>query len=147
MQNGQGWFDRVVDRLPDTRLFQFVARRVLVPYWAWRTPVALQPGGPPFAAQPGDNLQRMMNLVMPLKDKSPIGRAKAAMAVAQNVDEIYAGLNNVGTVHFARFVLVGDNLCMFSSTTGTSRTTSGISLPPSAAYSTAWSHSSKEAMR
>lgn len=114
MRNGQGWFDRVVDRLPDTRLFQFIARRVLVPYWAWRTPVAPQPGGPPFAAQPGDNLQRMMNLVMPLKDKSPIGRAKAAMAVAQNVDELYAGLNNVGTVHFARFVLVGDNLCMFS---------------------------------
>ena len=56
----------------------------------------------------------MMNLVMPLKDKSPIGRAKAAMAVAQNADEIYAGLNNVGTVHFARFVIVGDNLCMFS---------------------------------
>jgi len=114
MQNGQGWLDRVVDRLPETRLFQMVARRVLVPYWAWRTPVAPQPGGPPFAAQPGDNLQRMMNLVMPLKDKSPIGRARAAMAVAQNVDEIYAGLNNVGTVHFARFVLVDDNLCMFS---------------------------------
>jgi hypothetical protein len=114
MSNGTGWFDRVVDALPDTRLFQFVARRVLVPYWAWRTPVPPQPGGPPFAAQPGDNLQRMMNLVMPLKDKSPIGRAKAALAVAQNADEIYAGLNNVGTVHFARFVIVGDNLCMFS---------------------------------
>ena len=56
----------------------------------------------------------MMNLVMPLKDKSPIGRATAAMAVAQNADEIYAGLNNVGTVHFARFVLVDDNLCMMS---------------------------------
>jgi hypothetical protein len=114
MPNSQGWLDRVVDRLPDTQVFQFIAKRILVPYWAWRTPVAPQPGGPPFAAQPGDNLQRMMNLVMPLKDKSPIGRAKAALAVAQNADEIYAGLNNVGTVHFARFVIVGDNLCMFS---------------------------------
>jgi hypothetical protein len=114
MDNEQGWFNRLVDRLPNTRVFQFVAKRLLVPYWVWRTPVAPMPGGPPFAAQPADNLQRMMNLVMPLKDKSPIGRARAAMAIAQNVDEIYAGLNNVGTVHFARFVLVGDNLCMFS---------------------------------
>ena len=114
MDNEQGWFNRLVDRLPNTRVFQFVAKRLLVPYWVWRTPVAPRPGGPPFAPQPADNLQRMMNLVMPLKDKSPIGRARAAMAIAQNVDEIYAGLNNVGTVHFARFVLVGDNLCMFS---------------------------------
>lgn len=114
MQNGLGWFDRWVDQLPNTRLFQFVAARILVPYWAWRTPVKPQPGGPPLATQPGDNLQRMMNLVMPLKDKSAIGRAKAALAVAQNTDEIYAGLDNVGTVHFARFVLVDDNLCMFS---------------------------------
>jgi hypothetical protein len=40
---------------------------------------------------------------------------------AQNKDEIYAGLDNVGTVHFARFVIVDDNIfvcspyiCMFS---------------------------------
>jgi hypothetical protein len=51
---------------------------------------------------------------MPLKVKSPIGRAQAALAIAQNKDAIYAGLNNVGTVHFARFVIVGDNICMFS---------------------------------
>jgi hypothetical protein len=56
----------------------------------------------------------MMNLIMPLKIKSPIGRAEAALAIAQNKDAIYAGLNNVGTVHFARFVIVGDNICMFS---------------------------------
>jgi hypothetical protein len=55
-----------------------------------------------------------MNLIMPLKIKSPIGRAEAALAIAQNKDAIYAGLNNVGTVHFARFVIVGDNICMFS---------------------------------
>jgi len=114
MPNCGGWFDRIVDRLPETRLFQLVASRILVPYWAWRTPVKPQPGGPPLSIQPGDNLQRMMNLVMPLKDKSPIGRAKAALAIAQNKDEIYAGLDNVGTVHFARFVIVDDNICMFS---------------------------------
>lgn len=108
------WLDRLVDHLPDTRLFQFIAGQVLVPYWAWRTPVQPQPGGPPPAIQSGDNLQRMMNLVMPLKDKTAVGRAMAALAVAQNTDELYAGLDNVGTVHFARFVIVGNNLCMFS---------------------------------
>jgi hypothetical protein len=51
---------------------------------------------------------------MPLKDKSPLGRAKAALAIAQNKDAIYAGLDNVGTVHFARFVIVDNNICMFS---------------------------------
>ncbi|MDB5606633.1 MAG: hypothetical protein JWP25_3533 [Bradyrhizobium sp.] len=114
MPSEKGWLDRLVDGLPDNPVFQFVASHILVPYWAWRTPVKPQPGGPPFSIQPGDNVQRMMNLVMPLKDKSPIGRAKAALAIAQNKDEIYAGLNNVGTVHFARFVIVDDNICMFS---------------------------------
>src|SRR6201997_3696028 len=108
------WFERFVDQLPNTRIMQIVAAYILVPFWAWRTPVKKQPGGPPYSVQPGDNLQRMMNLVMPLKDKSPIGRAIAALAIAQNKDEIYAGLDNVGTVHFARFVIVDDNICMFS---------------------------------
>jgi hypothetical protein len=110
----QGMLDRFVDWLPNTGLFRFIAARILVPFWAWRTPVKKLPGGPPFSIQPGDNLQRMMNLVMPLKDKSAVGRAKAALAIAQNVDEIYAGLDNVGTVHFARFVIVDNNICMFS---------------------------------
>jgi hypothetical protein len=114
MPGGRGWFDRIVDGLPKRALFKFVASRILVPYWAWRTPVKPQPGGPHFSIQPGDNVQRMMNLVMPLKDKSPIGRAHAAMAIAENKDEIYAGLDNVGTVHFARFVIVDDNICMLS---------------------------------
>ena len=114
MPSSGGWFDQFVDRLPETSLFQFVASKILVPYWAWRTPVKPQPGGPRMSIRPGDNVQNMMNLVMPLKDKSPIGRAKAALAIAQNKDEIYAGLDNVGTVHFARFVIVDDNICMFS---------------------------------
>lgn len=114
MSGSIGWLERMVDRLPTNPVFEFLARRVLVPFWAWRTPVPRAEGGAGESAAPGDNIQRMMNLVMKLKDPSPIGRAKAAMAIAQNVDEIYAGLNNVGTVHFARFVLVGDHLCMFS---------------------------------
>jgi hypothetical protein len=106
--------DQLVDRLATTRLFQFIAAHILVPYWAWRTPVKPQEGGPRPSVQPGDNVQRMMNLIMPLQDKSAVGRAKAALAIAQNKDEIYAGLDNVGTVHFARFVIVDDNICMFS---------------------------------
>lgn len=109
MPREEGWFGPLV-----TSLSEFVARRILVPYWAWRTPVKPQPGGPRPSVQPSDNLQCMMNLIMPLKEKSPLGRAKAALAIAQNKDAIYAGLDNVGTVHFARFVIVDNNICMFS---------------------------------
>ena len=104
----------LVDGLPEKGWFQFLSRYVVVPYWAWRDPKPKLPGGPRPSPQPGENLQRMMNLIMPLKDPSPMGRAKAAMIVAQNVDEIFAGLDNVGTVHNARFLLLGDNLCMIS---------------------------------
>jgi hypothetical protein len=114
MPNNGGWFNQFVNGLPDTKFFQFVAKWILVPLWAQWTPVKPLPGGPPPSIAPGDNLQRMMNLVMPLANKSPVGRALAAAAIAQNKDAIYAGLNNVGTVHFARFVIVGDNICMFS---------------------------------
>src|SRR6266481_2394299 len=114
MPDNEGWFDRFVNELPESDVFKRLASLVLVPFWAWRMPVKPLPGGPRPSIQPGDNLQCMMNLIMPLKIKSPIGRAEAALAIAQNKDAIYAGLNNVGTVHFARFVIVGDNICMFS---------------------------------
>jgi hypothetical protein len=110
----RGPLDRFADWLPTTCVMKFVAARILVPFWAWWTPVQKLPGGPPYSITPGDNVQRMMNLIMPLKDKSAIGRALAALAIAQNKDEIFAGLDNVGTVHFARFVIVDDNICMFS---------------------------------
>src|SRR5260221_13107868 len=86
----------------------------MVPLWARLTPVKPLPGGRRASFQTGGNVQCMMNLIMPRKIKSPSGRAEAALAIAQNKDAIYAGLNNVGTVHFARFVIVGDNICMFS---------------------------------
>jgi hypothetical protein len=114
MSNSETWLDRFVDGLPNNPLFQFVASHILVPFWAWRIPVKPLPGGPRPSISPGDNVQCMMNLIMPLKDKSPIGRAKAVMAIAQYKDEIFAGLDNVGTVHFARFVIVDNNICMFS---------------------------------
>ena len=100
--------------LPKSPFFLWIAAKILVPFWAWRTPVKPLPGGPRYSVQPGDNVQRIMNHIMPLKDKSPVGRARAAQAIAANKDEIYAGLDNVGTVHFARFVIVDDNICMFS---------------------------------
>ena len=114
MPSDEGLLDRFVDWVPTTLVFKRVASWTLVPYWARRTPVKSLPGGPHPSFQHGDNVQCMMNLIMPLKVKSPIGRAEAALAIAQNKDAIYAGLNNVGTVHFARFVIVGDNICMFS---------------------------------
>ncbi len=114
MTDAPGWLDRFVDSLPERGWFQFLSRYVVVPYWAWRDPKPKLPGGPRPAAQPGENLQCMMNLIMPLKDPSPVGRAKAALAIAQNVDAIFDGLDNVGTVHTARFLLLDGNLCMIS---------------------------------
>lgn len=114
MANDESWLDRYVDTLPDRGWFKFLSKHVVLPYWAMRDPAPKMPGGPRETPQNSENLQRMMNLIMPLKDKSSIGRAKAALAVAQNVDEIFAGLDNVGTVHFARFLILEDNLCMIS---------------------------------
>jgi hypothetical protein len=62
----------------------------------------------------GKNVQSTMNLVMPLADATAIGRAQAMQAVAGAIDELFTGLNVVGTVHFARFDIVDGNLCMFS---------------------------------
>jgi hypothetical protein len=114
MTTDGGWFDRFVDNLPNQGWFKFLSTHVVVPYWVWRDPKPKLRGGARPSVQPSENLQRMMNLVMPLKDPSPVGRAKAAFAIAQNVDEIFAGLDNVGTVHSARFVLIEDNICMIS---------------------------------
>lgn len=103
-----------IEDLLKARWFQILSKYFVVPFWAWRNPTPRLPGGPRYAVQPSENVQRMINLVMPLKDKSAVGRAVAATAIAENVDEIFAGLDNVGTVHFARFVIIGDNLCMIS---------------------------------
>ena len=110
----EGRFGRYVDALPEKTWFKFLATHVVVPYWNWRDPKPKLPGGPRPATQPSENVQRMMNLVMPLADTSSLGRAKAVMAIAQNAEEIFAGLDNVGTVHTARFVILEGNLCMIS---------------------------------
>jgi hypothetical protein len=92
------------------QLFQ----RILIRIWSWLQPTPVAPGGPRDSQQPTDNLMRTMNLVMPLKNKTAIGRAQAAMVVGSALDEIYSGLDNVGTVHMARFSIVDNNLLMFS---------------------------------
>lgn len=95
------------------RLTQW-SERLLVGYWARREHSVAAEGGPPDARQPSDNVMRAMSLVMPLADPTAVGRAQAAAVIASGLDEIYSGLDNVGTVHFARFVIVDDNLLMFS---------------------------------
>ena len=63
---------------------------------------------------PSDNLQTPMNLVMPLRYPLVPFRAAFGKMLVESLDEILAGLNNVGTVHFARFDIVEGNLLMFS---------------------------------
>ena len=86
--------------------------RVLIAFWRRAAPVKTPQ--PTYSTAPADNLQMHMNLVMPLADQTPVGRAQAAQAIAANIDELFTGLSNVGTVHFARFDLIGGNLCMYS---------------------------------
>ncbi|MGZ4716470.1 MAG: hypothetical protein ACXWCB_07185 [Acidimicrobiales bacterium] len=86
--------------------------RALIEFWKRRDPVVASDARPSIAL--GDNVQTTMNLVMPLLDPTPVGRVYAAQAVSSSVDELFTGLNAVGTVHFARFDIIDGNLCMFS---------------------------------
>jgi hypothetical protein len=86
--------------------------RALVAYWRKRDPYV--PIERTFSMNPSDNVQVTMNLIMPLADPSPIGKARLVQTLASAVHEVIAGLNNTQIVHNGRFVIVGDNLCMFS---------------------------------
>jgi len=88
--------------------------RILIGIWAWLQDPKAAEGGPRESRQPTDNVMRTMNLVMPLKDKTAKGRAEAAQVIGSSLSEIYSGLDNVGTVHVARFTIVDNNLLMFS---------------------------------
>lgn len=88
----------------------FTAAAVAV--WSRLEPARPHPWVPSIA--PTDNLQRPMNLVMPLKYRYLIRRAELTRGLVNATDMILVGLNNVGTIHFARFDLVAGNLCMFS---------------------------------
>jgi hypothetical protein len=72
-----GWLNRYIDSLPSKGWFIFLSRHVVLPYWVWRDPKPKLAGGPRPAPQPGESLQRMMNLIMPLKDPSAIGRTRS----------------------------------------------------------------------
>ena len=98
---------------PILRLKQLL-EKILIVVWARFQDTKVAPGGPRDSRQPTDNVMRTMNLVMPLKNKTAIGRAEAALVVGSSLDEIYSGLDNVGTVHMARFTIVDNNLLMFS---------------------------------
>jgi hypothetical protein len=95
---------------------------ILIAVWARIQGTKAASGGPRNSRQPTDNVMRTMNLVMPLRDKTAIGRARAALVIGSSLDEIYSGLDNVGTVHFARFSIVDNNLLMFSFYDGDFRT-------------------------
>ncbi|MDQ4097077.1 MAG: hypothetical protein M3144_04325, partial [Actinomycetota bacterium] len=85
---------------------------VLAVYWARRDPPA--PVRVPASLAISDNVQRSMNLIMPLRYPITGGRSETTRILTKATDEILVGLNNVGTVHFARFTIVKGALCMFS---------------------------------
>lgn len=97
--------------LPLAALEQLLGR-VIVAGWARVEPVPSPPRQLPAAFS--DNVQRTMNLIMPLKDRSAVGRAKLLQLFMDNTDVILSGLRNVGTVHSARFDILGGKLCLFS---------------------------------
>lgn len=68
----------------------------------------------PAATAPSERVQRTMNLIMPLRFPTLAVTGDLARAIFDASDQLLAGLSNVGTVHFARFVVVEGNLCMFS---------------------------------
>ena len=93
---------------PPKLLFGSVAAAI----WSrFEAPIDLPPKS---SLAPSDNLQTPMNLVMPLNFSYVAYRAELGHMLFDAADEILAGLNNVGTVHFARFDVIGGNLCMFS---------------------------------
>ncbi|MBO0732474.1 MAG: hypothetical protein J2P57_24645 [Acidimicrobiaceae bacterium] len=93
-------------------LWKRAAGQLLTAFWAWREPPV--PAGVAVTSSPTDALQRTMNLVMPLRRPGVVGRGELVQALSEASEALVVGLNNVGTVHFARFDLLGDNLCMFS---------------------------------
>jgi len=103
-------WDAVRDRAALTARAAVAAAGAAV--WSRFEPARPRPWEPSPA--PGDNLQRPMNLIMPLRYRYLIRRGQLTKALVGATDMILVGLNNVGTVHFARFDLVDGNLCMFS---------------------------------
>jgi hypothetical protein len=89
-----------------------VLARVLVAVWRRIDPPVIPARH--LSMNPADNLQRSMNLVMPLADTTAVARAQLVQTLSSAVQEVMTGLNTTGIVHFARFSIVDGNLCMFS---------------------------------
>lgn len=68
---------------------------------------------------PGTVVQRVMNLVMPLRDPTPGGKADLVLALSAERDAITTAMDNVGSVHFARFNIVGGDLHLVAVFDGT----------------------------
>lgn len=103
---------RLVRRLPFYKPVERRAQAATVGLWAKWRPVT--PPAPALSPALSDNVQRTMNLIMPLADPSATGRAKLLQLFMTNGEVILAGLHSVGCVHSARFDLLGDKLCLFS---------------------------------
>jgi hypothetical protein len=73
----------------------------------------------PHIQSPGVVLQRVMNLVMPLKDPTPRGKADLVIALSLERDAITTAMYNVGSVHFARFNIIGGDLHLIAVFDGT----------------------------
>ena len=86
--------------------------KALVAVWRRLDPTVTPPRE--FSMNPADNVQMAMNLVMPLADPSPVARTELVLTLFSVLEEVMAGLNNTGIVHFARFTYVDGNLCMIS---------------------------------
>jgi deferrochelatase/peroxidase EfeB len=67
---------------------------------------------------PVAGIQRAMNLVMPLADPSHAGVQALANQVFDHPDKLTVALDSGGTIHFARFVIIGENLVMAASYDG-----------------------------
>lgn len=97
---------------PGGSAFRRLLTRVLIRVWQRLDPTEV-PRRPSSLAL-ADNVQGSMNLIMPLRHPGPDTTAQLAqLLVAQN-DALFTGLDNVGTVHFARFDIVDGKLCMIS---------------------------------
>ncbi|MEM8923415.1 MAG: hypothetical protein AAGD35_07910 [Actinomycetota bacterium] len=88
------------------------ATKLLILYWARREKVEVP--GRHYSEALGDNVQQTMNLIMPLKHPGPETTAELLELLQFRVDDLFSGLDMVGTVHFARFDVIDGNLSMIS---------------------------------
>jgi hypothetical protein len=86
--------------------------RALVAAWSRLEPAPRVPRV--YSPAPSDNMQRTMNLIMPLRDPSAAGRLVLLEFFTAYADVTLSGLHNVGVVHYARFDVLDDKLCLFS---------------------------------